>query len=277
MFGIKMVDRLILPQIENFQFVGKLDIFTKIALKSYMSSKMHTLMKVINDMKIPLKESLQYLLAQVFRITNGIFTGEKMDIHMRLKKVLDHLVIPENEYTKFILKTLQNLMTLSSALQLSKQYASFYLRQYIDSLINVDPDIIMFLIGSKMISKNQMSAYISSKYKFMAKKVRDQMIDIQLVGNFLLKALKRTKANFSFKSQAEIKTYFTKMVDQMVHVNPPIIKFLTQAFLRMSKGLMETYKVINMKFVLKKFKDELIQVEEPVSYTHLTLPTTPYV
>jgi hypothetical protein len=266
LFGVRMIDNLIIPEIPNIKFLQKGDFMWKASFRTYIGSKIMAMMKVVKDMKITPEKQLKFLLANVLRLSMSALTNKKMNIQMEFKRVLDNLVIPQTPYTKFILKTLISFGAIANLLSYAKKEVSFYTNRFIDSLIIVESPVIKFLVTSKKFTKHQMEAYRKNQFTLMAKKIQDAMIHIQSTGNFLIKTLKKTKPNFIFHSHAKFRTFLRKIVDQIIHVKPALIKVLIKSLTKFVKPLFAAQKEVQLKMILAKFQDHLIRVEDQTKF-----------
>ena len=265
-FGVKVMDRLIIPELPMLVFVQKSDFMTRQSFQVYLGKKIESMVRVIRDMKIAPETQMKFLLAGIFRLSMSILTQKKVDISMEFKKLLDRLVIPETPYSKFVLKTLLGLGELTTTLSYAKATSSFYVRQFIDSLIKVEPKEIKFLVTSKLFSKAKMEAYRKSQFRLMANKVQDALIRIQNLGNFLVKSLLRSKANYIFGSKSEVKTFFKKVKDEFIHVEPAMVKFLVRALVQLAVKQIAVSKSLSLHVLLRKFQDYLIHVQDQTKF-----------
>jgi hypothetical protein len=261
-FGVRVIDNLIIPEIPQMKFLQKADIMTKEAYKVYISRKIQAMVRVIQDMKIEPEKQLRFLISNMMKLSMAALTGKKMNLNVEFKRMIDNLVVPQTPYTKFLLKTLMEFKAVANLLSYAKKETSFYTRRFIDSLINVESPEIKFLVLSKKISKQEMSAYGKHQFKLMAQKVHDAMIHIQNLGYFLIKSMKRTKPNFKFNSRFEFRSFLKKMVDGMIHVEPAMIKSLVRSLMKLTKSIFSTSQKVSLSFILKKFRDQLVQIDD---------------
>ena len=266
LFAVKVSDQLIIPNIPAIKFLFKNSILTKRFYNVYMGIKTAAILKVIKDMEIKPEVQLKFLIKFLYKIMFQIMSNQKVQVEASLKKIFDQLVITETPYSKFLIKTIIRFQALTQMGDFQKSELEIFQRKFVDNFIKVEPVPLKYLFKKNILSKKFAADYMKGQMSYVGKKIQDMFREIEIDEKIIIHYLQKTKPNFIFHSKLQYSTFIKKLQDYFNEVKSPLIKFMMKSLIRIPSKAFAAKRVVTLGLILKKFKDNMINVQGQVKF-----------
>jgi hypothetical protein len=270
LFGAKVVDKLIVPEMQSHKFALKSNIFTLIPFQTYMGLKVAAILRVIKDMKVEPKTQVKVLIKSLFQSMMKIMSGQEVHVQASMKKVYDELVIPNTPYTKFLIKTLLGFQALIPMVKQETAVRVFQTK-FVDEFIKVEPAAIKYLYKQNILNKEMISDYTQGQFRAISKFVQDMLNEIKIKERIAITAMTKMNQNYVFSSKAQFSAFLKKMKDLYFHIQGPEDKFLIKALTKIPNKVFAAKKSIGLNLIIQKFRDRLIKIRNDTKFLVVSL------